>query len=245
MSQINENNIDGNYPIAGQDNDSQGFRDNFTNTRNNLRIARTELEDLQAKVLLKSPLTGDLETDADYNNLNATVLNAAKMKSMRSLVVTKQNTSAFDIDFTEANSFVLNVETDATLTLSNFPNESHNTIKVLVVTDAPRALAVTGIAFENIDSIPGYDAVSEEIDFPAAGEWLFEINQFGDKFYINNTSQNRSDNTATIKPRSSEPANAASGMMAVDDGTDWSGVATGAGVETLVIYLNGGWVKVA
>ena len=37
-SQINFNNIDGTYPIAGQDNSSQGFRDNFTNTKNNFEI---------------------------------------------------------------------------------------------------------------------------------------------------------------------------------------------------------------
>ena len=27
--------IDGAYPVAGQDNNSQGFRDNFTNTNSN------------------------------------------------------------------------------------------------------------------------------------------------------------------------------------------------------------------
>jgi hypothetical protein len=29
-SNINPYNIDGTYPVAGQDNSSQGFRDNFT-----------------------------------------------------------------------------------------------------------------------------------------------------------------------------------------------------------------------
>ena len=32
-SNINPNNIDGTYPVAGQDNDSQGFRTNFTNIK--------------------------------------------------------------------------------------------------------------------------------------------------------------------------------------------------------------------
>jgi len=45
-------------PIAGQDNDSQGFRDNFTNIKTNFTNAKTELEDLQSKVILKSALTG-------------------------------------------------------------------------------------------------------------------------------------------------------------------------------------------
>ena len=55
-SQINPNNIDGTYPVAGQDNDSQGFRDNFTNLRNNLTFAKAEIEDLQNKAVLKSAL---------------------------------------------------------------------------------------------------------------------------------------------------------------------------------------------
>ncbi len=56
-SQVNPNNVDGTYPVAGQDNDSQGFRDNFTNIRNNLTFAKAELEDLQNKAVLKSALT--------------------------------------------------------------------------------------------------------------------------------------------------------------------------------------------
>ena len=56
-SQVNPNNVDGTYPVAGQDNDSQGFRDNFTNIRNNLTYAKAEIEDLQNKAVLKSALT--------------------------------------------------------------------------------------------------------------------------------------------------------------------------------------------
>lgn len=76
-SNINPLNIDGNFPVAGQDNDSQGFRDNFTNIKTNLNFAKFELEDLQNKALLKSALTGDtLE-----NDLNNAVLYRAQLKS--------------------------------------------------------------------------------------------------------------------------------------------------------------------
>lgn len=51
-SNVNAKTIDGNYPIAGQDNDSQGFRDNFTNIRNNLAIAAFEISTLQNQVTL-------------------------------------------------------------------------------------------------------------------------------------------------------------------------------------------------
>lgn len=47
-SRIFANNIDITYPIAGQDNDTQGFRTNFTNIRNNLTTATAEITELQS-----------------------------------------------------------------------------------------------------------------------------------------------------------------------------------------------------
>lgn len=49
-SLINITNIDITYPIAGQDNDTQGFRTNFQNIRNNFVTARSEISALQSNV---------------------------------------------------------------------------------------------------------------------------------------------------------------------------------------------------
>ena len=49
-SLINITNIDITYPIAGQDNDTQGFRTNFQNIRNNFVTARSEITALQSNV---------------------------------------------------------------------------------------------------------------------------------------------------------------------------------------------------
>jgi hypothetical protein len=57
-SAINPNDIDGTYPVAGQDNNSQGFRDNFTNTKTNFQYAANEITDLQSKAVLKAALIG-------------------------------------------------------------------------------------------------------------------------------------------------------------------------------------------
>lgn len=76
-SQVNPNNIDGTYPVAGQDNDSQGFRDNFTNIRNNFTFAKAELEDLQNKVVLKSALLNTtLSNDFSGNAITNPALTA-------------------------------------------------------------------------------------------------------------------------------------------------------------------------
>ena len=49
--------------------------------------------------------------------------------------------------------------------------------------------------------------------------------------------------TLSLAPLSSAPASPIGGMIAVDDGTDWSGVA--GGVESIVAYVNTAWVKIA
>lgn len=49
----------------------------------------------------------------------------------------------------------------------------------------------------------------------------------------------------TLVPMSAAPTTPTAGMVAVDDGSNWSGVATNGTDETLVIYLNSAWVKVA
>ena len=46
-SSIVPGNIDGTFPVAGQDNSSQGFRDNFTASKNNFTNAKSEIETLQ------------------------------------------------------------------------------------------------------------------------------------------------------------------------------------------------------
>ena len=46
-SNIKPGNIDNTFPTAGQDNSSQGFRDNFNAIKNNFTEAKTEIDSLQ------------------------------------------------------------------------------------------------------------------------------------------------------------------------------------------------------
>lgn len=82
-SQINPQNIDGAYPVAGQDNNSQGFRDNFTNTRTNFAFAAQEITDLQNKAVLKAPLTGTTLN----NNMGGSILSNAQLQNITETVV--------------------------------------------------------------------------------------------------------------------------------------------------------------
>ena len=58
-SNINYSGIDAAYPIAGQDNDSQGFRDNFSAIQTALAIAGSEISNLQSNTL---SLTGPVRS---------------------------------------------------------------------------------------------------------------------------------------------------------------------------------------
>ena len=46
-SNIVSTTIDETFPVAGQDNNSQGFRDNFSVIKNSLASAKTEIENLE------------------------------------------------------------------------------------------------------------------------------------------------------------------------------------------------------
>ena len=61
MSDIISVDIDEAFPVAGQDNDSQGFRDNFSIIKNSLATARAEVTSLEE-------LTAKKDRDNDFNN---------------------------------------------------------------------------------------------------------------------------------------------------------------------------------
>ncbi len=68
-SQINTNGINVNYPVPGQNNSSQGFRDNFAQIKTNLNTGATEITDLQNKVVLKAALDNSVLNNDMANTL--------------------------------------------------------------------------------------------------------------------------------------------------------------------------------
>lgn len=118
MSSINPNNIDVTYPIAGQDNDSQGFRDNFTNIKNNLNFAKTEIEDMQNKVILKSALSG---TTLDNEMSNAQLKGAQLVKMTETVNDLTTLTGTITVDWTDGHFQYLTTSGDITLEFDGFP----------------------------------------------------------------------------------------------------------------------------
>jgi hypothetical protein len=73
-SAINYSLINKDFPIAGQDNDSVGFRNNFAATQTALHTARDEITALQTNSVLKADLTAN--TPVVNNMLGSAIFNA-------------------------------------------------------------------------------------------------------------------------------------------------------------------------
>src|SRR6056297_1878667 len=130
-SKINATNISGNYPVAGQDNNSQGFRDNFTGIRNNFSAAADEITDLQNKAVLKRALE-----DSELNNdFAGAVVENAELRGVRETLVSLGTISGtVDIDYASGSFFTLTTSGNVTLEFSNpTPVGTVSTFKIQIV----------------------------------------------------------------------------------------------------------------
>lgn len=120
-SQIDSQNIDQTFPVAGQDNNSQGFRDNFTAIQQNFEFAKAELEDLQSKALLKSALEGStLNNDLGGSNIsNGNYTNFHGTSYSQTV-----NTSA-NIDILNGSLQTFTLTDDTTFTFTNWPDSGN------------------------------------------------------------------------------------------------------------------------
>lgn len=69
MSNINFQGINEQFPVAGQDNDTQVFRDNFDTIKQSLRVAKDEITDLQ-----ENSARTDKNTDYNLNKIQNVIL---------------------------------------------------------------------------------------------------------------------------------------------------------------------------
>lgn len=116
-SQINTTNIDENFPVAGQDNDSQGFRDNFATIKNNFDFASSEISDLQ-----DSTAKVDQNNNFNFND----IINANIDASVYTLKAETAITASQNINWDNGSYQIFRVEdpapqTSITLTLAEWP----------------------------------------------------------------------------------------------------------------------------
>lgn len=171
-SNINANNIDGTYPVAGVDNDSQGFRTNFTNIKNNFTFTKAEIEDLQSKALLKEALTG---TTLD-NNLNGTIFSSAAIRDFREIEVDLGTASgSITLDHSAAHVYTINTSGSISLAFTNFPAAGRlGRIKLkIVLTSVAHTITLPAAVSLGTSSIQGLS--SNVITFAQTGTYYLEF----------------------------------------------------------------------
>ena len=182
-SSINPNTIDGTYPIAGQDNNSQGFRDNFTQTKVNFTYAAQEIDDLQAKTVLKAALTG---TVLD-NNMNDNLIYAAKIQDFSAVKISvAPSAGTLTLNYASAHYQTYSTATAGSVTLAftNFPpSGSYGYMKLqLTVTDISYTLTLPAAVSDGLGGIqgisPGTSGVSNTITFGTTGVYEFGFGSY-------------------------------------------------------------------
>ena len=96
MSNINYVSINENFPVAGQDNDTQVFRDNFDTIKTSLRYAKEELEVFQGSA------TGAARLNQS-NDFNQNVISNAVLQGNRDALFDGGNYAAPTLDVTYTN----------------------------------------------------------------------------------------------------------------------------------------------
>lgn len=112
-SSIAYSGIDENFPVAGQDNNSQGFRDNFLYIKEGLAQANSEITNLQSS-------TAKLNEDNDFGGVKK-LENGIQRRLNHFVTSLGTLTSATNIDTRDADTFIATIGAGFTFTFGNWP----------------------------------------------------------------------------------------------------------------------------
>jgi len=195
MSNINPYNINGNFPIANQDNPSQGFRDNFTNTKNNFIYAQSEITDLQAKAITTSALNGQPLN----NNMNGTVLTAPQLSAWTQKFIDHQTVSnTVSFDFTQGNFHKATLANNISINIVNWPASQgigslgYGVMRTWFVTTAANQ-TVSLPANVNISATSLSNYNNNVLTFDVPGNYIFDFSSIdgGQNYMIQDLTRNR------------------------------------------------------
>jgi hypothetical protein len=235
-SSINPNNIDGAYPVAGQDNNSQGFRDNFTNIKVNFQYAEDEINDLQTNAVLKSALSGGT-VDNNMNNGTIYAVNLNDVSTSRTVNTT--GTGTVTINFAASGYQTVSTTGSVTLAFSNFPAAGYygEVIVSIAVNNVAHTVTLPAAVSQGVTGIQGIS--SNVITFPSVGIYVFSFASAdgGSTITVNDLVRPRSSYGNPLFLASSE--NLTSGSAASLAVTTSYFTTTGASTATLAAGANG------
>lgn len=166
MSIINTGSIDNNFPVPGVNNSSQGFRSNFTGIKDNLEVAKSEITDLQTKVVLKSPLDGSLLN----NDMDNTLISNALTQGFRRTTYNLGNnlSGSITIDVTRGDVQYGTVTGPLTLGFSKWPpaGTQANIELILTIPNYQHSVSLPATIDESKITIENYSIAGNTIKIP-------------------------------------------------------------------------------
>lgn len=216
---INTGNIDTGYPVAGQDNDSQGFRDNFTNINSNFEAAKDEIEDLQSKVILKDALSGETLD----NDMAGALIKNAKIQGFRGTVQDLGTDSgSVEIDVSTGPYHKITTNGSITLSFTGFSAAgTHSSVRVEIeIANASHTVTLPVEVDVGVDTLQ--NSSGNVITFPEAGTYILEFasTSNGSSISVNDLTQARLSNRQLLVSVPSSSMGAAGdlkGMIAYDN----------------------------
>ena len=234
-SQINPNNVDGTYPVAGQPNNTQGFRDNFTNIKTNFSYAETEITALQNNGIFKAALPG---TTLD-NNMADNLIYAVKLNDVSHTYV--QNTASsgsIPIDYSAGQYQYVSTTGSISLSFSNFPvSGSAGIVQIAInVTSTAHTLTLPAAVTLGTTGIQGYSA--GVITFAATGTYQFAFSTSDGGTTITIYDLNRPLNYFTNEITSASSIKSTSPTGGIGYGTGAGGTVTQASSKSTGVTLD-------
>ena len=150
MSDIVSIDIDEKFPVAGQDNDSQGFRDNFSIIKNSLATAKAEVSELEE-------ITAKKNQDNDFNNNE---IQRANFIQATEKVVLQATGVSLSLHWTYGSYQEITVTSDVSLTLSSWPDAGVlGKVRIAVISDGKNDYNITWASTMGNDILaaPGFE----------------------------------------------------------------------------------------
>lgn len=249
-SQINPTLINGQFPVQGIDNPSQGLRTNFTNTQLNFSYAAAEITDLQNKAILKSPLNGSTAN----NSMNGTVLQGGQLQDFAEVVATL-GTQSGPININYASGHYQVITTGGgplSIAFTNWPAAGSNGWVTILfkITDVTHTITFPNDVQVGDWGMVGYNQNTSTFTAPVAGAYEFTFTTYDGGFtvVVHNANTAISPFSSSLETLTaagtSGPVSLATGTTAITTTAGLSYLTLAAGVEgqvkVLALYLSAG-----
>jgi len=185
-SQINPNNVDATYPVAGQDNSTQGFRDNFGAIQTNFEYAYAEISDLQANAVVRN-------RDNDLGG-NTTITGSVLRNTRETIYAIGTVSGNITVTYSRASYQTLTLDGSVVLAFAGFSVAAGQQTRIRLAFTITNPLhTVTFPASVSLNMSTVASVSGQTVSFQSAGTYIFELSTSdgGTTFSITDLTRNR------------------------------------------------------